>query len=336
MQVYDIPIDSTRREITRHGSDAFRLAVYQTQLSKNVLGYVNWHWHEELQFCRVVRGRICVRTRQAQYTLHTGQGLFLHANALHSIVPVEGTDGTYVCIDVHPAFLGGTPGSAIVRNYIGPYLQEEGLRNRVLSPDVPQERTVLSHMDAIYRLYRDRPFGYELDIWIDLLHIWRQLVAWECAGTTTDAIKEGGEERLRTLLMLMQQRYAEKLTLRDFADAVHLCNSECCRFFKQAMGRTIFAHLLQVRLEKSVSMLMDTDAPISRIAYDCGFGSTSYYIERFGKQFGQTPLTFRRAAHGKKSGGAELMTVVQVDTDVPDAEKGVKEQHREHMTVNAQ
>lgn len=313
MQIYDIPIDENDRETTRHGSDAFPLAVYQTQLSKNVLGYVNWHWHEELQLCRVVAGCICVRTRQAQHVLCQGQGIFLHANTLHSIVPVAGTDGTYVCIDVHPNFLGTAPESIIVQRYIAPFLQPDRLHTRVFSQKTPDGQVILPLMDTVDRLYRAKPPGYEWEIWMALLGIWKQLTTMECTDAVApDAVDQHDDVRLRTLLTLMQQRYGEKLSLRDFADAVHLCESECCRFFKQAMGCTLFAHLLQVRIEKSIPRLLHTDLSISRIAYDCGFGSTSYFIQRFRQRLGQTPLAFRKAARGVRD---EKRRSAQMESD---------------------
>lgn len=56
MQVTDIAVTKENRESTRHGSAAFPIAVYYSIMSKNILGYTKLHWHEEIQFCLVVRG----------------------------------------------------------------------------------------------------------------------------------------------------------------------------------------------------------------------------------------------------------------------------------------
>ena len=58
MQVFNIPIDEEQKETTIHGSFDFPLAVYDSVMSRNVLGYINWHWHEELQSCLVTLGTI--------------------------------------------------------------------------------------------------------------------------------------------------------------------------------------------------------------------------------------------------------------------------------------
>ena len=58
MQVTNIPVDARNRESTRHGTHGFPMAVYNSILSRNVLGYTRLHWHEELQFCAVVQGTV--------------------------------------------------------------------------------------------------------------------------------------------------------------------------------------------------------------------------------------------------------------------------------------
>ncbi|MFR4021496.1 MAG: AraC family transcriptional regulator [Clostridia bacterium] len=35
--------------------------------------------------------------------------------------------------------------------------------------------------------------------------------------------------------------------------------------------------------------------PVSQIAYESGFGSSSYFIEKFRKNVGMTPAAFRKA-----------------------------------------
>lgn len=56
MQVFHIPINEFQKEETHHGTYDFPFALYETCLQRNVLGFVNWHWHEEVQLCYVTRG----------------------------------------------------------------------------------------------------------------------------------------------------------------------------------------------------------------------------------------------------------------------------------------
>ena len=295
MQNYDIHIDEQQRERTKHGSFGFPFVVYENQLSRNVLGYINWHWHEELQFSFVTRGSVTFYVNQTSLTLHVGQGIFLNSAVLHSIHPTDEVNSTYVCVDVHPMLLRGFPGNTVAQKYIQPYLNDKAFICKLFSSEHPDELIILEHLDQLKKLYDLKAKGYELSILIHLLSIWQQLIELQPEKNAAPAIPEQDNERLKLLLSLVHDHYSEKLSLQAFADAVHLCSSECCRLFKRYMHCTIFDYLIDYRIERSINALLTSDASISRIAYDYGFGTTSYYISRFRRKTGQTPLDFRRS-----------------------------------------
>ena len=54
MQVVNLLTDNSGQEATAMGNPSFPLAVFHTDLRRNVLGYTNWHWNKELQLCLVV------------------------------------------------------------------------------------------------------------------------------------------------------------------------------------------------------------------------------------------------------------------------------------------
>ena len=114
MQVYDIHLNKQRREETRHGSFALPLAVYTTVIRRNVLGFVNWHWHEELQFCLVTRGAVEFHVSETVLSLSPGQGIFINAGQLHMARDGDG-QGASLCLDFHPRLIAGTAGGAVER-----------------------------------------------------------------------------------------------------------------------------------------------------------------------------------------------------------------------------
>ena len=101
MQIYDIPIDSSRQETTAHGTFDFPMAVYETVLRRNILGFVSWHWHREFQFCLVTAGTVTFWVQGQQPVLSEGQGLFINSNVLHMARP-DTPDAAYCCIDILP------------------------------------------------------------------------------------------------------------------------------------------------------------------------------------------------------------------------------------------
>lgn len=86
----------------------------------------------------------------------------------------------------------------------------------------------------------------------------------------------------------------EKIELNDLAKEVNLSKSTCCREFKKYMNCTIFEYIINYRLVASSNLLITTNNSISDIAYQCGFGSTSYFIEKFKMKTGVSPSIYRR------------------------------------------
>ena len=113
MQIYNIKIDENKKETTNHGVYEFPIQIYETFLEKNVLGFVNWHWHDEVQFCLVTNGRVDFYVSEKKYTLDKGQGIFINSGYLHMAKPLEKESNSYICIDFNPKFISSFQGSII-------------------------------------------------------------------------------------------------------------------------------------------------------------------------------------------------------------------------------
>lgn len=298
MQIIDIPIDQNQKETTVHGSFSFPIAIYQQILARNVLGYINWHWHEEIQFCCVTQGAVTFCVNERQYLLRQGEGMFVNSGFLHMAKPEGGADSAYLCLDVHPRLLAGFPGSVFERGYVTPWLKDPGLAHLHLSPEIPWQREVLDMVGQAYALHERRPFGYEWEISALAGRMWYRLLEYHPEGGG----KEQGEQRMNSnaavqaILTYLHENYAERITLDEIAKAVSFSASECCRMFRRVTGETIFDYLRAYRLAQSTRLLRQGEQSVSQIAYECGFGSTSYFIERFRNAFGQTPHRYRKNA----------------------------------------
>ena len=49
-----------------------------------------------------------------------------------------------------------------------------------------------------------------------------------------------------------------------------------------------------MRLKRAKELLQDLDLSITVVAYDCGFSDPSYFSRVFKKEFGKTPLLWRK------------------------------------------
>lgn len=291
MQIYDIPIDSTRQETTAHGTFDFPLAVYETILSKNILGFVSWHWHREFQFCLVSTGTVAFWVQGRQLTLPAGQGLFINSNVLHMAKP-ETPDAAYCCIDILPSLLCGFPGSLLDVSLITPLSADASLPLFRFSGETLESREALALLEKIRQLSHRKTTGYPLMVTGLLMELLGRMLSMLDAAP---AAPKEDMSRLRSVLQFIDQHYTEHITLSQCADLAGLSDSEFCRQFKRAMHCTLTGYIRQVRLQKSAAeLLLHPEKSVSQIAYATGFSTTSYFISQFRAATGKTPLAYRQ------------------------------------------
>ncbi len=292
MQVYDIPIDERGRESTPHGTFAFPLAIYTTRIQSNVLGYITWHWHTELQFCIVIKGQVEFFVNQESYVLGPGQGIFVNSEQLHMARNVEGHDSTYACLDFDARLVSGFAGSAVGTKYVGPYLGKASCAVCLLDPGVTWQKAVLEQLVEVYENYHGTEPD-ELKMTVLLASVWHALVKNAFALTTASEAKPI-KPQVKEMLDFIGANYAQAISLDDVARHVNLSKATCCRDFKAQLGHTLSEHILNMRLQQASRLLLTTDLNITDVALACGFGSSSYFIMKFRKSTGVSPAAWRK------------------------------------------
>lgn len=87
--------------------------------------------------------------------------------------------------------------------------------------------------------------------------------------------------------------YHEQITLDDLSVVAHINKNHLIRRFKDKLGISPIAYLIQYRLEISKRLLSNTALPVKSIAMQCGFNDYSYFCMIFKRTFSTTPAGFR-------------------------------------------
>lgn len=101
-------------------------------------------------------------------------------------------------------------------------------------------------------------------------------------------------QTVRRLVEMIEDRYADKLSLEQMAAETGLSRFQLLRLFRREVGMTPHAYLLQVRVERAKHRLAAGDA-IADVAVDCGFFDQSHLTQRFKRITGVTPGAFAEA-----------------------------------------
>lgn len=292
-----ILIDANRRELSQHGSADFPLAVYRTAIKESFLGFIDWHWHAEMQFCLVTKGEVRFYVNYEAFVISAGDGLFINAGQLHRAEDYQDTGGTYICIDVHPNFITGFAESRINTKYVFPYVGNNAVSHCVLQREEAWQRRVLTGMAEIGAAYEGKENGYELQLYAKITEIWKEMVLSHLIRFPLKQA-DGCEGPLKSVLSYIHEHYNEKIELEMIAREVNMSKSACCRKFKKDMNLTVFEYLNNYRLTMSAYFLESTNDSITEIAYKCGFAGTSYFIARFKERKGMSPTKYRKTLRG--------------------------------------
>ncbi len=289
-----LQIDSEQKEIKRHGSYEFPVLISYERLSYFDTGEFPWHWHPEIELTFVMEGEIAYQVNDSLYHLKEGEGLFCNTNVLHSGHGECSGDCSYLSVTFHPRLLYGYSSSVMQVKYMDHILKSPSLASIHFIPEKSWQRRVLELMESIRLLNREHPMSEELQIQIALLRIWQEIFEHVEVNETGPAENGRDTERIRRIMEYIQKHYAEKITLEELAEQIHLCRSESCRLFRRYMKESMFDYLLDYRVERSLELLRSPDLDVTQIADRVGFGSPGYYSKIFKRKMGCTPLEYRK------------------------------------------
>jgi AraC-like DNA-binding protein len=128
-------------------------------------------------------------------------------------------------------------------------------------------------------------------------HLALWLVTRHAAGARLEVVTDElpAIQRVRDAEASMRERLDADHRLDVLATQAGLSRFHFLRLFKRVYGTTPHAHLLKLRVERAAAMLKATDMPVTAIAFELGFSSTSGFIGAFRQRFGVTPGQARGA-----------------------------------------
>jgi two-component system response regulator YesN len=107
--------------------------------------------------------------------------------------------------------------------------------------------------------------------------------------------KRNGKSRdlVERVQAIVEQCYAENLTVVDIGRKVYLTPTYVSLLYKQETGKTITDYLTHVRMEKAKEMLRDPRTKFYDVCTSVGYADPSYFTKLFKKVVGMTPSTYR-------------------------------------------
>ena len=170
----DVNVNPRQMELRPHGTADFPCGGYDTQIRSGEKGGVAWHWHEETEILYVTEGSVEVFLPDMRWTLSKGEGAFIHANVLHSIL-AAGEGGKIRSAVFHTRLISGGQDTVFQKKYIAPLLAYGGIKGLPLTGAEEWQKEMLAEIKEIVRFLEKKEEGYEWDVRDTLGRLWRNL-----------------------------------------------------------------------------------------------------------------------------------------------------------------
>jgi len=228
--------------------------------------YVNFHTHDFYELVYYICGNGKTKIGERTYPFAAHEYVIIPPGVAHD--DSHTVDGEVICL----GFVGtkGLP--------MGWYQDGESVIYKLLS-------TLLTEV-------RRQRYGYQEMIGAKLTELCLQILR----GEHTTA----GEKNFEFVLNYIRENYQERILLSDCAAQLGLSYDYFHHRFKQLTGLSPRRYLLSTRLKAAKRMLRDGEKSCTEIAYLCGFSNSAQFSGLFSREYGCSPLQYRKNAESLK------------------------------------
>jgi AraC-like DNA-binding protein/mannose-6-phosphate isomerase-like protein (cupin superfamily) len=256
------------------------------------------HWHDTYELGIILSGHGIFVVGGEEYPYQPGQSYIIDDIKPHM---------TYTQDDVTELFVVHFQPELLTESWIGqvraaaqlPFIPDFSRSGS--GPMIPLDDPVTPTISAL--LYAIRAEGAQQQpAWEVILtglilqvvgHLARRLMR-EDQLVQPDPKKREAYQRIHPILHLIEERFADNLTLDMMAREAYLSRSHCCALFQQALNTSPIAYRNQRRLREARHLLQHSDLTVRDIAYQIGFSSVQEFNRLFLREASTTPTAFRR------------------------------------------
>ena len=276
-------------ELKQHGTDNFPVEFYH--IDKPHPKYeMAYHWHSEIELIRILEGSLKLTLDNKDYYVSASNIIFVNSETVHGATP---NNCVYECIVFNASYLCINEDEC--RTFI-----DNMLNHTVYADEIhnSSETEFCGIINKLFETIKRRDKGYTFTVTGCLYDLFGLILNREMYSKNLSIKSVHNEKNVITLkkaLAYIRNSYDAQMTLQDIADSAGISPKYLCTFFKEMTGKSPFEYLNAYRVERAARKLINTDLPVTQIAYMCGFNDLSYFIKTFKRIKGVTPKNFRKS-----------------------------------------
>lgn len=265
----------------------------------------HWHYHPEVELTFIVRGRGMRFVGDSVEEFSDGDICLLGSNTPHCWAsPKDAEPGVRsLVIQFRPEAWGEAFWSLPELRSIARLLADARRGLKVVGPDRRE-------VEQLFRVLEQQPRGslQRFDTLLEMLHCIAQSNAVQRLAAAATAPETGDEPhgKLGQILGYIHAHLGPELRQHEVAKAVGFSRAAFSQFFRRSLGTSYVAYVNELKIRNACRALMDTDRPITVIAFETGFNNLSHFNAQFQRFRHLSPRAFRLQARRAESAGTAV------------------------------
>jgi AraC-like DNA-binding protein len=252
--------------------------------SFNIHHRITPSYHDFFEITYIFDGQGAFHIEEKKYGAAEGDIFIIGNTEFHWVESYPHSSLRTINLYFFPEFVYNFGQDSFNLEYIRPFLDHSTeFRNKLPSHDF-NSKDVFNLIEKIYiekssqnDFYQFAVKNYLMEILLLIMRYFRRFAS--DIGLYTK--RRSDIKRLEKVLTYLQVHYNEPISLESAAKIA--CMSTCyfCKFFKRITGKTFKEFILRLRIDKAKELLLKGDLNITKIAYETGFESHSYFDRIF-------------------------------------------------------
>lgn len=267
-----------------------RFPFRMSHVDKTVRGHlVAPHWHDHLEFIKVVEGTVTVTLDNHTFTAEQDDIIYINSRQVHGIK--GSTDGLSRIKGMifDRLFVTNLLEGFDTRQIYSLFVRANWVPNPIRSSD-PMWQELNRELETADAEYSRKEICYEMAIKSCIYRMLTTLMrhyARQLPAVAKDDLS------IRPALEFIEERYAERLSLEEVSKLTSRSPSRFSRLFKEVTGLTFTDYLTSTRINMAKQMLATGQWTITEIAEKTGFCNVHYFGKVFKETTGVSPLQFK-------------------------------------------
>ncbi len=272
-----------------------------------------WHYHKEVEFIYVLKGKHEMYTPQTTYHLKAGDVLLLGSSQLHR--PRRTTDEylDFIVLHVDLRRYFDLPMMMYYRYFseVGHSLEE---LNYIFKEN-PEVRAQVGRI--LIRMHEEimvKALGYEIAASIQIRQLLLTLLRADTRGKLA-AHEMVDATIMNPILDYVDQQLGEKINLEQVSKLANMSYFYFSKYFKKSIGITFTEYINRKRVAKAELLLLTSKLSVTEIAMTVGIENMAHFYELFKRFKGCTPKQYLQKMAGHNQGGLEEIPI-QVPSNI--------------------